>query len=288
MTVLGDAIAKQREEQANDVNNFIWKGPKVNGIQEEIKLIDADFYQLQKFYNHCIEMLHNKDRKNPGRLTLLDIVQDQIQRCRAELLVRWLRSEKQYTATNCLEDLRNIISNNRERLTQETIKTKYISEVMNGLPLEFERVPISLVMDACLDSLGVLDTSHITLNFIVKMGFWFTPQELQKDLYRKDPGTGKAMDRLEVIAKELKINEGIQLRVNKTTGLSFSEFRSMYKLKKDKYSNLTSDQLRLLSNKILYRFQDQCETQAKQWQDKIKELLLVAEKKGWDITRNIE
>ena len=62
----------------------------------------------------------------------------------------------------------------------------------------------------------------------------------------------------------------------------------MYKLKKDKYSNLTSDQLRLLSNKILYRFQDQCETQAKQWQDKIKELLLVAEKKGWDITRNIE
>ena len=33
MTVLGDAIAKQREEQANDVNNFIWKGPKVNGIQ---------------------------------------------------------------------------------------------------------------------------------------------------------------------------------------------------------------------------------------------------------------
>lgn len=288
MTVLGDAIAKQREEQANDVNNFIWKGPKVNGIQEEIKLIDADFYQLQKFYNHCIEMLHNKDRKNPGRLTLLDIVQDQIQRCRAELLVRWLRSEKQYTATNCLEDLRNIISNNRERLTQETIKTKYISEVMNGLPLEFERVPISLVMDACLDSLGVLDTSHITLNFIVKMGFWFTPQELQKDLYRKDPETGKAMDRLEVIAKELKINEGIQLRVNKTTGLSFSEFRSMYKLKKDKYSNLTSDQLRLLSNKILYRFQDQCETQAKQWQDKINEILKIAEMKGWDVTRNID
>lgn len=288
MTVLGDAIAKQREEQANDVNNFIWKGPKVNGVQEEIKLIDADFYQLQKFYNHCIEMLHNKDRKNPGRLTLLDIVQDQIQRCRAELLVRWLRSEKQYTATNCLEDLRNIISNNRERLTQETIKTKYISEVMNGLPLEFERVPISLVMDACLDSLGVLDTSHITLNFIVKMGFWFTPQELQKDLYRKDPGTGKAMDRLEVIAKELKINEGIQLRVNKTTGLSFSEFRSMYKLKKDKYSNLTSDQLRLLSNKILYRFQDQCETQAKQWQDKINEILKIAEMKGWDVTRNID
>ena len=62
----------------------------------------------------------------------------------------------------------------------------------------------------------------------------------------------------------------------------------MYKLKKDKYSNLTSDQLRLLSNKILYRFQDQCETQAKQWQDKINEILKIAEMKGWDVTRNID
>lgn len=294
MTVLGDTITKQLEEKANDINSFVWKGPKdKDGYQEEIRLVDADFYQLQRFYNHCMEMLHNKDRKNPGRLTLLDIVRDQIQRCRAELLIRWLRSEKQYTATNCLEDLRNIISNNRDTYTQEAIKTKRISEVMNGLPLEFERIPISLVMDACLDSLGICDTSHVTLNFIVKMGLWFTPQEMQKPLkdgglYEKDLATGKTMDRLDVISKNLRIPEGIQLRIDKNTGLSFAEFRSMYKLKKDKYSNLTSDQLRLLSNKILYRFQDQCEAQARQWQEKIEEIIRVAESKGWDVTRNID
>lgn len=294
MTVLGDTITKQLEEKANDINSFVWKGPKdKDGYQEEIRLVDADFYQLQRFYNHCMEMLHNKDRKNPGRLTLLDIVRDQIQRCRAELLVRWLRSEKQYTATNCLEDLRNIISNNRDTYTQEAIKTKRISEVMNGLPLEFERIPISLVMDACLDSLGICDTSHVTLNFIVKMGLWFTPQEMQKPLkdgglYEKDLATGKTMNRLDVISKNLRIPEGIQLRIDKNTGLSFAEFRSMYKLKKDKYSNLTSDQLRLLSNKILYRFQDQCEAQARQWQEKIEEIIRVAESKGWDVTRNID
>lgn len=294
MTVLGDTITKQLEEKANDINSFVWKGPKdKDGYQEEIRLVDADFYQLQRFYNHCMEMLHNKDRKNPGRLTLLDIVRDQIQRCRAELLVRWLRSEKQYTATNCLEDLRNIISNNRDTYTQEAIKTKRISEVMNGLPLEFERIPISLVMDACLDSLGICDTSHVTLNFIVKMGLWFTPQEMQKPLkdgglYEKDLATGKTMNRLDVISKNLRIPEGIQLRIDKNTGLSFAEFRSMYKLKKDKYSNLTSDQLRLLSNKILYRFQDQCEAQARQWQEKIEEIVRVAESKGWDVTRNID
>lgn len=292
MTVLGDKLGEALSAKANDINNFVWKGPKVNGVQEEIRLVDADFYQLQKFYNHCNEMLYNKDSKYPGRVVLKDIVQDQIQRCRAELLIRWLRSEKQYTTTNCLEDLRAIISNNKEELTQDVIKTYAIGNIMNGLPIEFGRVPISLVMDACLDSLGVLDNSHLTLNFIVKMGLWFTPQEMQKPvadggLYKKDPETGKAVNRLEVVTKELRLNPSISLRID-NTGLSYAEFRSMCRLKRDKYANLTSDQLRLLSNKVLYRFQDQCEMQAKQWQDKIAEILKVAESKGWDVTRNID
>lgn len=293
MTVLGDKLAEKLAEKANDINSYVWKGPKVNGVQEEIRLVDADFNQLQRFYNHCMEMLHNKDSKYPGRVTLLDIVQDQIQRCRAELLVRWLRSEKQYTATNCLEDLKTIISNNKEELTQEVIKTYPISGIMNGLPIEFERVPISLVMDACLDSLGIFDNSHLTLNFIVKMGLWFTPQEMQKPvseggLYKKDPETGKAVNRLEMVVKELRLNPSISLRIDENTGLSYAQFRSMCKLKRDKYANLTSDQLKLLSNKVLYRFQNQCEMQAKQWEDKITEIKKVADSKGWDVTRGVE
>ena len=292
MTVLGDKLGEALNAKANDINNYVWKGPKVNGVQEEIKLVDASFDQLQKFYKHCNEMLYNSDSKYPGRITLLGIVDDQIKRCRAELLVRWLRSEKQYTTTNCLEDLRAIISNNKEQLTQDVIKTYAIGNIMNGLPIEFERVPISLVMDACLDSLGVLDNSHLTLNFVVKMGLWFTQQEMQKPvseggLYKKDPETGKAKNRLEVVSQELRLNPSIALRID-NTGLSYAEFRSMCRLKRDKYANLTSDQLRLLSNKVLYRFQDQCEMQAKQWQDKIEEILKVAESKGWDVTRNID
>ena len=292
MTVLGDKLGEALNAKANDINNYVWKGPKVNGVQEEIKLVDASYEQLQKFYKHCNEMLYNSDSKYPGRITLLGIVDDQIKRCRAELLVRWLRSEKQYTTTNCLEDLRAIISNNKEQLTQDVIKTYAIGNIMNGLPIEFERVPISLVMDACLDSLGVLDNSHLTLNFVVKMGLWFTQQEMQKPvseggLYKKDPETGKAKNRLEVVSQELRLNPSIALRID-NTGLSYAEFRSMCRLKRDKYANLTSDQLRLLSNKVLYRFQDQCEMQAKQWQDKIEEILKVAESKGWDVTRNID
>lgn len=287
MTVLGDKLKEALNDKANDVNNYVWKGPKVNGVQEEIKLVNATFDQLRKFYIHCDQMLHNSDSKYPGRITLLGIVQDQIQRCRAELLIRWLRAEKQYTSTKCLEDLKTIIRNNKDVLTNETIKTYPIGNIINGLPVEFHDVPVSLVLDACLDALGTLDTSHLTLNFIVKMGLWFTQQEMQKDLYRKDPETGKTMNRLEVVKEELRLNPSVILRIC-DTGLNYAEFRSMCRLKRDKYANLTSEQLRLLSNKVLYRFQNQCEMQAKQWKDKIDEILKVAELKGWDVTRNIE
>lgn len=287
MTELGDKLREALNDKANDVNSYVWKGPKVNGVQEEIKLVDADYDQLKRFYNHCEQMLYNSDTKNPGRLTLLDIVSDQIQRCRAELLIRWLRAEKQYTNTRCLEDLRITIKNNKEILTNETIKVYPIGNILNGIPVEFREVPVSLVMDACLDSLGLFDNSHLTLNFIVKMGLWFTQQEMQKDLYRKDPVTGKAVNRLLVVSKELRLNPSISLKIC-DTGLSYAEFRSMCRLKRDKYANLTSDQLRLLSSKVLYRFQNQCESQAKQWKDKMEEIKKVAELKGWDITRNID
>lgn len=287
MTVLGDKLREALNDKANDVNSYVWKGPKVNGVQEEIKLVDADYDQLKRFYNHCEQMLYNSDTKNPGRLTLLDIVSDQIQRCRAELLIRWLRAEKQYTNTRCLEDLRITIKNNKEILTNETIKVYPIGNILNGIPVEFREVPVSLVMDACLDSLGLFDNSHLTLNFIVKMGLWFTQQEMQKDLYRKDPVTGKAVNRLLVVSKELRLNPSIALKIC-DTGLSYAEFRLMCRLKRDKYANLTSDQLRLLSSKVLYRFQNQCESQAKQWKDKMEEIKKVAELKGWDITRNID
>ncbi len=288
MTAFGDQLKEALDGKANDINNYVWKGPKVNGVQTETKLIDADYDQLKHFYNICEQMLYNSDAKTPGRITLIDIVADQIQRCRAELLIRWFRAEKEYTNTRCLEDLRTTIKNNKDVLTNETIKVYPIGNIYGNIPAEFREVPVSLVMDACLDSLGIFDNSHLTLNFIVKMGLWFTQQEMQKELYLKDPETGKAVNRLQVVSKKLRLNPAIPLRICNAGGLSYAEFESMCKLKRDKYANLTSNQLRLLSNKILYRFQDQCTVQAKQWKDKMEEIKKVAEFKGWDITRKID
>ena len=205
MTVLGDKL--QEALNANNVNNYVWKGPKgPNGVQEEIKLKDCSYEQLVKFYEHCMQMLYNTDSKNPGRRTLVTIVQGQIQRCRAELLIRYLRKEREYTPQRCLEDLRGVRANNRNILTDEAIKTYPIGNVINGLPIEFNEIPFELVMDACLDNLGVIDISHLTLNFIVKLGLYFTQQEMQQPvnklyadnkhgLYEKDPETGKAKNR---------------------------------------------------------------------------------------------
>lgn len=101
-------------------------------------------------------MLNNTDVHTPGRLVLVNIIDDQIARCRAELLMRWLRKEKQYTNIKCLQDLRQIIANNKDVLTPETIKTYPICEVMSGLPIEFQTVSVGNVLDACMDLLGVL------------------------------------------------------------------------------------------------------------------------------------
>lgn len=289
MTILGDKLqAALDNAQSEDINTFVWKGPKVNGEQKEIKLIDATYEELRKWYLHCQEMLYNTNSKNPGRRTLLGIIQEQIEACRAELLVRWLQSEKNYTRRKCLEDLRDIIDQNKDQIDANTIKNYAIREVMSGLPTEYSEVTIKTVMNACMDLLGTINTSHLTLNFILRMGLWFTPQEMQKDLYRKDPETGKTKDRLQVVVEELRLDlKPYQKLYINDTGLSYNEFKTIYMLRRDKYSNLDSDLLKLLESKVLYRFQEQCEKQAKQWEDKAKEITQVAEFKGWDVTRNL-
>ena len=284
MTVLGDKLQEALDIKKEDVNSYVWKGPRVNGVQEEFKLIDADYDTLKKWYNRCITMLNNTDVHTPGRLVLVNIIDDQIARCRAELLMRWLRKEKQYTNIKCLQDLRQIIANNKEVLTPETIKTYPICEVMSGLPIEFQTVSVGNVLDACMDLLGVFDCSHVTRNFIVKMGLWFTPQELQNELCQRDPNTGKPRNRLEVAREILKVDPAIRLRISET-GLTFNEFKAIFNIQKDKYSSYSSEQLNVLANKILYRLQNQCEEQAKQWQDKANEIAKVANIKGWDVTR---
>ena len=65
MTVLGDELTKAFNEKKNDINSYIWKGPRVNGVQAEYKLVDADYDTLKTWYNKCQQMLYNKDVHTP-------------------------------------------------------------------------------------------------------------------------------------------------------------------------------------------------------------------------------
>lgn len=78
---------------------------------------------------------------------------------------------------------------------------------------EFSNLPIDLVIDGCLDTLGKFNKQHITLTFILKQGVWFFPQEM-KDLMEKDEVTGQVRDRIEVVKERLNLKQSMTLKAN--------------------------------------------------------------------------
>ena len=276
MTVLGD---KLQEAFENDVNSFIWKGEKkeVNGkfVQDEIKLMDATPEQLNQFMSHCNTMLYNENKKHPGRIPLLSIIRDQRENCNVELFLKYLaigneaEGIKPFPRFSYFQALKDFLNNNKEALPKEKWATTPIT-VITKVPVEFSNITIDKVYKACIDSLGIFDKSHLTNNFIIKMGLWFTSQEL-RDLTEKDEKTGKTIDRLTVIKNRLNIKNNIKLKINRE-GLTYKEFRAMMNLKSRKYSELTIDQLTILRDKILFKLEEEVEKHIEQWEKRKKQI----------------
>ena len=300
MGVLGDKLAaaiqeqKEQEEAAKrNVNNFIWKGPKreIAGmrVQSEVKLMDATPEQLKDFYKHCISMLYSTDKQNPGRYVLKDIVKDQINKCNTELCLRWL--ENKYMHDDKREAhprfvicklLRDYLDSNKDILDKNWKNTLVFPDVFKTCPQEFQDVLIDNVLNGCLDTLGIFDRRHLSLNFITKLGVWFTQPELL-ELTEKDPKTGKNRDRLDVIRERLGLKASTKIRINQGKGLTYTELRAMLTLKSKKYSDLTTDQLLTLRNKVLYRFSDEIDYHISQWEERIEQLEKVANLKGFSL-----
>ena len=282
MTIIRDRLEEAMASKKIDVKNFIWKGEKkeINGVmtQEEIRLIDADEKQLNKFYNHCMSMLYNQDKQNPGRYLLLDIIKDQIARCNCELFLRWLEQEKGKPRFTFLSDVRTILDNNKENIPDTT--NIPISTIVGGCPDEFKEIPISLIIDGCIDRLGYFNKQHITLSFILKQGLWFTQQELKDLTEKNEDGTTK--DRVEVVKERLGlIKPGINPYIT-PKGLNFAQLKAMISLRSKKYSELTTDQLKTLRNIILFALSDEVRFHINQWEARISQLQEVAKLK--DIT----
>jgi hypothetical protein len=293
MTVLEDKLNVAKENRSNDVRTFVWKGAKeeINGnkVQKEIRLVDATPEQLQSFYNHCRSMLYNTNSKeNPGRYVLLDMIKEQREKCNTELYLRFLEKEDllnhrpKYPRINYLQDLRASLSleENKQKCPKEIWNQVPIRALTNGIPAEYANIPLATVIDGCLDCLGRFDKSHITLSFILKLGVWFKPQEM-KSLSKKD-ADGKTIDRLTVAKQYLGLKDNSKMRID-PAGLSLSELEAMVKLKSKKYSELTTDQLTLLRNNVLFRLEDEVEFHISQWEERIEQIKKVAQSRGIEL-----
>ncbi len=288
MGVLGEKLTQALEEKVNNVDNFIWKFPKkeVNGeiVQDEIKMMDATPEQLQNFYNHCMSMLYNTESKrNPGRFPLKELINEQRHKCNVELYIRYVEGKymnitgrKAYPRFLYLQDLRTFLSNNKIDSTE--YKNIKIEQTTSNVPEEFRDITVADVVDGCLDILGYFDKSHISLNFIADLGLWPTKQE-KKDLEEINPKTGKIRDWIDIIKERHGLRGELQLKVS-PIGLTYSELRAMFNLKSKKYSELTTDQLVLLRNKVLFRFEQKVDMHIRQWQERIRQLQLVAKERG--------
>lgn len=275
------------EAKNNDTKSFVWKlARKSDGTQEEIKLVDATPEQLNTFYNHCKSMLYSEDKLNPGRYVLLKIIEDQRKKCNVELFLRKLESgsicaDKQpYPRHLYIQDIRTYMNAHKDDFPSSELKNISISACTGGLPREFERISIDDVLNGGLDQLGYFDNKHITFSFILNMGVYLTPAEM-KEFDEKDKD-GNTRSKLEVIKERLGIKSSVRLTV-KPTGLNFSELRAMVNLKSKKYSDLTTDQLTVLRNKVLFRLENEVMFHIEQWEERMRQIQLVAKEKGIEL-----
>lgn len=284
MTMLREKLMEAIKAKNNDTKSFVWKlARKSDGTQEEIKLIEATPEQLNTFYNHCKSMLYSEDKLNPGRYVLLKIIEDQRKKCNVELFLRKLESgsicaDKQpYPRHLYIQDIRTYMNAHKDDFPSSELKNISISSCTGGLPREFERISIDDVLNGGLDQLGYFDNKHITFSFILNMGVYLTPTEM-KEFDEKDKD-GNTRSKLEVIKERLGIKPSVRLTV-KPTGLNFSELRAMVNLKSKKYSDLTTDQLTVLRNKVLFRLENEVMFHIEQWEERMRQIELVAKERG--------
>lgn len=285
--MIKEKLIEAIEAKNNDTKSFVWKlARKSDGTQEEIRLVDATPEQLNNFYKHCQSMLYSEDKFNPGRYTLLKIIGEQRKKCNIELYLRKLESgalcanNKPYPRHLYLQDIRAQLNAHKEDFPSNELKNISIASLSGGLPREFERISIDDVLNGALDQLGFFNNKHITFSFILNMGVYLTPAEM-KEFDEKDKD-GNTRSKLEVIKERLGMKPNIHLVV-KPTGLNFNELRAMINLKSKKYSELTTDQLVVLRNKVLFRLENEVMFHISQWEERMRQIELVAKERGIEL-----
>lgn len=284
MTEIKEKLTAAINASANDIKSFTWKLQRQSdGTQPEVKLVEATPEQLNTFYAHCKSMLYSEDKINPGRYVLLDIIREQREKCNIELFMRKMETGsisadgKGYPKFMYWQNILDFKKKNADYFAEHDFENTPINVFTGKLPREFENITIGEVRDACLDQLGVLNVKHITFSFILNMGVYLTPEEM-KEFNEKD-SEGNKRSKLELIKERLNIKNTVKLIV-KPGGLNYSELRAMVNLRTKKYSELTTDQLIVLRNKVLFRLENEVMFHASQWEKRMEELEKISKVRG--------
>ena len=269
----------------NKLETYIWKDKRLSNSKEqaEWRLIDMGEDQLKQCYQHCKNMLYNNSPNNLGRMLVLDLLDEQIEKCGAELAFRWFKSLRDANGNLVYSD-ESLMSELREMIPLETdmdyVKgKKYKLQDYFTVPAEFKTVDIKLLQDACRDKLGYFDHSKITMRFLNRLGIYLTHAELNEMNNYTQGHTLK--EKFEVIKRQLGLDE-FDLRAN-PNGLTEQEFRDMIHIKtrkgtnKCKYSEMSTNQLKVLRKKVLYALEDEVLVQIKLWETLLKQIEEVAE-----------
>lgn len=297
MNTLQDALQEALESKKNDYSAFVWKGEKrkegTKFVQDSERLIDMSPERLRECYKHCNTMLYNDDPKNLGRYNVLDEITSQITKCNTELFLRYL--ENSYLRREgyapmprfrMMINTRTFIKNSEEEAEQKGIKLNWrnisITHLVGEIPAEFQDLSISNLLEGCIDNLGAFNKQHLTLTFITNMGLWFTKAE-----ENEFKGASNS-EKLKMAKERLHLPDKFALRFNER-GLSYHEMRAMLVLpKKQKYSDMTTEQLLTLRNKVLFRFQKQVDGHIFSWKRLQRQIELVAKSKGINLKDNVE
>lgn len=270
---LKEAFDKKKQE---NVNNYVWKYEKVkegnNFIQKTVKLVDCSIEELKKFYDYCNLMLNNGSKNNPGRYVFMEIVDEQIAKCNTELFLRWLQKENKINKFSFMNVITTFLNNNpsldRDELT--------LDNVIGKCPYEFKDLSLDMVLDGCMDTLGLFSKKHITKSFILRQGVW--PSEKEREFLNKN----KIKLNSKYIIEYLGLNPDLKVRIN-AKGLSLEQMKSMIMLldkKYKKFSEMSTAQLELLRNRILYALKSEIRFHINSWEHRKHQIEEVLNLKG--------
>lgn len=270
---LGEQYNAAVAAKKNDPKNFIWKGPKevINGEtkQVEYRLMDCSKEQLLQFYNYCNSMLYNE--QPPGRAVLKELIKKQRELCNAELFKRWIIQTHEIAPFEFLNSIKEFINKNELNPKELTVG----NVIKDECPMEFTSISIDLVYEAFLSKLGKFDKSHITLRFLLDRGLWLSQKEAKSLIV-----DGDTRDKTEIIIERLNLKPGTTFKFT-SKGLSYKELRAMTTLRSKKYSELTTHQLELLRDRILFELEDDVDFHIKQWQTRKNQIEQILEIKGF-------